>query len=775
MRLLSDLRLGARMAFSAGKDGHLRTALIALGTGLGVALLLLVASIPTALQSRSTRTDARQAQWADQGTRLGETLLVDGFGTTYHGTSVAGWAIWPEGPAAPLPPGVEALPGNGEIVVSPALRDLLRSSDGRLLVQRLGQPAIVGTIGDQGLLGPRELAFYLGDNSITSETADQRVPAFGQESPAEVYNATLQLLIIVITVVLLLPILICQAMATRFGGEARDRRMAALRLIGADRRMIRIMAVGEALVGAILGIALGWLIFLGGRQIVPLFSLSDISLYPSDLIPRTDLALLVMVLAVVLAAAAALTALRGVIIEPLGVTRIASQPRRRLWWRLIIPAAGLAALYPLFEGADPESGPPPAYQIVAGVILLLAGSVALLPWLVDRLVQALPTGPVAWHLAARQLRRNTATAVRFVNAVVIAVAGAIGLQLLFVAVQESNSADTSYDPNWATAMAHIVPVPGQPGNDFQQIVAQVRDIPGITVTSGVRRAWSTGDDSGDWNVPLLVGECADLAQYAKLGSCASGEVFLSRNPSTASINDQVGPGSVLHLFNGMGPEGEASIDWTVPRTARTVPQREDAVTTDGGNLSILATPAALDVAALRTLPIDLAVIHDPNDEDSLEHLRNVVVATNWYHSDVGVFKDRVEQDQFAKIRVGLYLGSVLTLLLLASSLLIGMLEQLRERRRLLSALVAAGARRSTLAWSVIWQSLIPITVGLALAVVFGIVLGAMLLRIVDLPLSVGWSAIAWSTLIAVGTILLVNTISIPPLLRLLRTDSLRVE
>ena len=68
-------------------------------------------------------------------------------------------------------------------------------------------------------------------------------------------------------VVLLLPVGVFIAAAVRFGGERRDRRLAALRLVGADGRMARRIAAGEALAGALLGLVLGAGFFLLGRQL----------------------------------------------------------------------------------------------------------------------------------------------------------------------------------------------------------------------------------------------------------------------------------------------------------------------------------------------------------------------------------------------------------------------------------------------------------------------------------------------------------------------------
>jgi len=66
--------------------------------------------------------------------------------------------VQPEGTQPPLPPGVAALPGPGELVASPALARLLASPEGALLRERLNYPT-VGTIADAGLASPSERFF----------------------------------------------------------------------------------------------------------------------------------------------------------------------------------------------------------------------------------------------------------------------------------------------------------------------------------------------------------------------------------------------------------------------------------------------------------------------------------------------------------------------------------------------------------------------------------------------------------------------------------------
>ncbi|MFB6441614.1 ATP-binding cassette domain-containing protein [Streptomyces sp. NPDC056411] len=92
------------------------------------------------------------------------------------------------------------------------------------------------------------------------------------------------------------------------------------------------------------------------------------------------------------------------------------------------------------------------------------------------------------------------------------------------------------------------------------------------------------------------------------------------------------------------------------------------------------------------------------------------------------FGQLVPEQQFSSVRTGLLVAATATLALIAVGLLVTTLEQLRERRRLLSVLVAFGTRRSTLGWSVLWQTAVPVVLGLALACAAGAGLGLALLR-----------------------------------------------
>ena len=115
------------------------------------------------------------------------------------------------------------------------------------------------------------------------------------------------------------------------------------------------------------------------------------------------------------------------------------------------------------------------------------------------------------------------------------------------------------------------------------------------------------------------------------------------------------------------------------------------------------------------------------------------------------------------------------LVLIAGGLLIGMIEQLRERRRLLAALLAVGVRRRTLGGALLVQTAVPVVLGLALAIGTGVLLAVLLLRIAGEPVVLDGWMIGILTAAAGGVVGIVTALSLPVLLRAMRPDGLRTE
>ncbi|GAA3806960.1 ABC transporter permease [Streptomyces phyllanthi] len=770
--------MGVRFAFTGGREGWVRAVLTAVGVGLGVALLLLTAAIPNAMGMRDDREEARHDiglvfhQENAETKQSDRTVVVANSDTQYQGKEVRGRLMEPEGPRAPVPPGVEKLPAEGEMLVSPALAELLKSDGGKLLVERLPY-RVVGTIGESGLIGSRELAYIAGVDGLAKRINGStvgRIERFGnpEDQPGRSMDPVLLLLVLVVLVVLLMPVGVFIATAVRFGGERRDRRLAALRLVGSDSRMTRRIAAGEALAGSFLGLAFGTLFFLMGRELAASVEVFGISVFPDYLTPTPALALLIAVAIPASAVLVTLFALRGVVIEPLGVVRSTKPARRRLWWRLLLPLGGLALLLPMIgQGAD--NGPFNEYQVTGGVVLLLVGVTALLPWLVEAVVARMGSGSVAWQLAVRRLQLSSGSAARMVNGIAVAVAGAIALQMLFAGADSAYTEVTGKDVTRANMEV------GLP--DGSRVSAAVKD---FEQTKGVSEALglssvSVGDRRKDpeSSVGMTVGTCASLREMAKISSCRDGDVFMTESPEDPTALTMVKPGRTLWVepsYSGEDPGAE--IPWTPPGEVKKVAERADSLRPSLSGL--LVTRAALPAKVEPLLYSSVYLRLDPSVPDATDRVLNTAAAFDPL-TDAWVWESTSRSGEYQSIRTGLFVGSACVLVLIGASLLVSQLEQLRERRKLLSALVAFGTRRRTLSLSVLWQTAIPIALGLVLSSVVGLTLGAVLLRMTNIPVSVDWASVLSMTGIGAGVVCLVTALSLPPLLRMMRPDGLRTE
>ena len=91
---------------------------------------------------------------------------------------------------------------------------------------------------------------------------ESRSPASARRAPRSDTAHSITLLVILMVVALLLPIGVFVATASRFGSEQRNRRLAALRLLGLDRAGTARVAAGESLLGAVVGVIIGVIGFL---------------------------------------------------------------------------------------------------------------------------------------------------------------------------------------------------------------------------------------------------------------------------------------------------------------------------------------------------------------------------------------------------------------------------------------------------------------------------------------------------------------------------------
>lgn len=722
------------------RDARVRTLLVGVAAGCAVALLLLAVSVPGALAARSARADARAVAVAGDGQDA--RLVVAEVSAALGADGVSGLVIAPPTGDVPLPPGVTALPPAGAMLVSSAFRDDLAAPGAAVLRARFPY-RVVGTIGGAGLLGPSEERFVAVDPALRAGGSAVPVTGFGVVSHPAPLDPILALLVVVGVLLLLVPIVIVVAVAGRFGAERRDRRLAALRLLGLSSRSVLVVALLEAAIAAVAGDLVGLAVFAAARQGVGAITILSFSVFPVDIVPPLPAVVVVLLVVPALLGVSAVVGLVALRVEPLGVARRVAR-RRRLAWRLLPPILAVLLLGLGFAelGGRAGSGLP---LIGAGVALLLAGAVGLLPWITERVAGAVAVGPLAWQVAMRRIRHDGTTTGRVVGAVTAVVAGAIALQLLFsglagtyttrtgVTVSGTGLTAARLAPSSAAGMLALFGEQGG-GPALAQTDLPVHGRP-------------------DAFVPVLTGDCRSLARIAAVRGCHDGSSYLS-------------PGGAARA----GVVLDAAGPWSLPPDAATVRvgTMPNGDTYEG---VVLVTPSALPLARQGAARVTTIL---PSDSTALVRTLGPAVRID-PTLEVQPLSPTSVSHRFDAIRRGLTVGLVLVLLLIGLVLLVSVGEQLRERRGALAVLAVLGLPRRVLVGSVLAESALPVVLGAAVAAVTGAALGSTLLVIVGRAALPDPGVVLATAAAALLVPLLVTAASLPATIRLLRPEHVRAE
>jgi hypothetical protein len=797
------MRLGVRLAVGGGRTSLLRLVFATVGIGLAATVLLLGACVPHLVARYQERENANTAVT----TPIAGVSPLYSFEYTdeYLDTTIAGTYVYAAGSNAPVPPGLSRVPGPNQIVLSPALAGLLDSPAGAVLRKRFPE-RVVGIIGDAGLTQPTDLSYYAGASAdLVAADGVQQVYGYGSDNDGiDVFNQDILFGFLLANgvVILLLPILVFVGVSSRIAGAQRDRRLAALRLLGAGVPQTRRIAAAESLVGAATGLVLGVVLFLLARQALGGVDTFDFSAFTSDLVPSWPFAALAVLIVPAISVGTALVALRRTLIEPLGVFRESSPARRRLRWRLELIVIGVAALSSM--SLDRSDTLLRAAQSTLGTTALLVGVPAMLPWLLERTVGTVRGGPVSWQLAVRRLQLDSGTPARVVAGVAVVLAGAIALQTLLIAAHASTQLSSPANagdllPGNNGRQVGIVQVTSD-GGLADQVTATLRAAPGVF---GVDQFWQlpvrlprpvqeTSTDDGQTNTfptstaEFDVADCAEVQRLLKVSDCRDGDVFAPvADPSWGAAIAPPAPGTTVSATDETGLEGDVPDPknyghWTMPADVRPADQTALAEKFDLG--SVLLTPGALDAlgntVSLNNATAIYAAQVDPYDQDSPDDIGDALVPYLWrtqvfplYTQSAGQPGDRLLNEA----RRALTVGSLFTLAVAGASLLVLALEQIRERRRSLATLAAAGVPRAVLARSLLWQTAIPVVVAAAVANAIGITLAAAVLHSSNSPIAFDWPGIASLDAAAIAMVLLITGLTLPSLRSATRLTAMRTE
>lgn len=420
------IRLAARLAVGSGREGLVRLVLTAVGLALATVMLLCVTVALPALRAHDMRRgwmETGRYQRLAQDDATTDPLLWRLIETRFDGRDLVRVDVAAEGPDAPVPPGLDAVPRAGELAVSPALRDLLERTAPAMLADRF-PGEITATIGREALVAPDDLVVFVGRSTddLRSEPQVASVRSIETAPSTRTLTRLMRLAVAVGGVGLLAPVVVFVATATRLAAASRERRLAAMRLAGATPRQVSLVAAVEAAIAAVTGTAAGFAAFVAVRPALARIPFDGARFYPSDLRLSWGWAAAVALGVPLLAVGTAVVSLRRARISPLGVTRRAvhARPSPR---PLLLVVAGLAALVVIQATMTGESDTAVASAVAAAFVAMIAGIVLSGAWLTSLVGRAL-----TWigrgapsMLAARRLQDNPAAGFRAIGGLILAV------------------------------------------------------------------------------------------------------------------------------------------------------------------------------------------------------------------------------------------------------------------------------------------------------------------------------------------------------------------
>jgi hypothetical protein len=740
--------LGLRLVVNGGREAITRLVILAIAVGLGVGLLLTAVSATNAAVTWNNRhawfwtgTTAAPAGAVSDGavSASGEhsaPLWWHPSGDIFDGQTISRFDVAATGASSPVPPGIPHDPGPGQYYASPALAALLRGTPADQLAGRY-PGHLAGTIGDAALPSPDSLVIIVGRTpaqlaatpdsvQVTSiATAMPGNPGTGKGNPQGLNYVppdagggtnAIDLILSVVALAILTPVLLFTATATRLSAARREERFAAMRLVGATRRQVSLLAATESAVAGSLGVVVGFGIFFLLR--IPVAGIPFIGqpFFPGELSLSLPDVLAIAIGVPVFAAAAARLALRRVNISPLGVARRATPEPPRAW-RVVPLLAGLAELGFWTVHGHPASIGGQILAFASSFLLIIVGLFIAGPWL----TMAAARGMARWTsrpgtlLAARRLGDDPRAAFRAVSGLVLAL---FITTVAVIAITTQNAKDltrwgsvteanvltdqvtqspaspagkgTTTEPGTTAGPGPAAPLLAQmQGIPGVQGVVVIRADPGLTIPG---RFHNLGAPLGTSPVPVAAGvvSCAQLAAVPALGRCPAGA-------TTAAF-----------------PEGGFGISGPL----------------FGVNTTAITWPAVnIPASRLGTLGVESINVGTDGSVQAVEQVRTVLENASAYPaaSTPSTLSDVIRQDNSANSDYQ-QLANVMVLVNLpiaGCTLAAGIAGGLADRKRPFSLLRLTGARLAMLRRVVALEGAVPLLTVAAVAIGIGFAGAAM--------------------------------------------------
>ncbi|MDG5804707.1 ABC transporter permease [Streptomyces ossamyceticus] len=703
---MREFLLGLRLLFGAGRGNRVRFFLMAGGGSLGVCCLALVLTIPQILDAHDGRAAAREPKSASARSAQSTLVLQR---TDPYGARPFTRVFIAKGTkgADAAPPGLKRLPAPGEVFLSPRAHDLLRD---RPAIASLLPGDEKGLIGPTGLAHPDELFAYIGTprDKIADEGRALKGWGYSYAPFPAVEPSTLTYIRFALGSLVLLPLGIFLSVCARLSAASRNRRLASLRLLGLSTKGTQRVNAAETVVAALLGALLGlgeyWIL----NQVMTRTGLPSLRWYPADGALSVTTVAVCLIGAPLLAWFVGRASARDAAAHPLAVRRTAAPKRPTKWGALLlVTGLGIVAGYCAtgFTGQPAGSVGPNTILIPAGILLTGLGLVLTLPLLSFALARRLArtTQSLTLNLAMRRNEVEPGSTMRVVTGLVLLVFSASLAQGVLIQLEQVSRPSAPVQ-DYAIPLSTLT-------TDQQRRLAEVRGVRAHAVTM---ISWSDPDRPADQ--PYASAVVATCDQFTKLvqrsEGCVDGKVMRLSDPNSGT-GQGARPGDTLVFRVPEGGQGK-SLSITLPK---------DEISYNGydpsgvGGAEVLIPPSALPASA-RPEAAEY-ILTSSSDRDQVRRVLDGIAAVTPTAeiNPVGVNIEGLQQ--IAVLETLLGVGMVMGLVIGTAAFVVSATDRAVERRPQVTAITLIGARARTMRTVQCVQVVLPLSIGLALALVTG--------------------------------------------------------
>ena len=578
-------------------------------------------------------------------------------------------------------------PRPGEYYLSKALADAVAQHPEDNILARFGKNTkYLGVIPSEYVASPDALMMVRGASAEEVAESDAFTKSQGQPSYfADVYRTDANGLksdakidpvaVIVFGVggtILLFPIVIFVSVATQLGAAQREKRYAALRLIGATKRQVGRVLMLESLLASVVGVIIGLGTFWLLQAPLQDFKMDGMRFNPGDLALTGTQYALIIGLTLGLTMFVNWRRMRRAQISPLGVSRSVEKVKKLRAWRALVPALGIAFFAWLSSkpgrdwlDANKESAIP-MLLLTTALLLVMFGLILAGGWLTNKLslLAARWANNGSMLIAGKRTAVHSRTVFRSVSGVVLALfAGSFYLT--------------------ATSGIEGLNAQAVKDNGFSQLkrgtaIVIGRSLPGDMAEQLQQKSYIT---SVATIYPREDGDairCQDLAKYTE-HTC----------------------------LNNARPDQFALLNFDKP-VVKNVSLINDKVDTNGVKEYLVTLKSDNDIEKLRTLVTAKANQYD------------LTYAVSGTDSKKPHINPTIRE--FADLA---YVGIGVTLFVAVASLIVSTIGGLMERRRSLYTLRLGGMRLAQLKRLVMVESVAPLLTTSILSCGFGVWTGAV--------------------------------------------------